>query len=124
MELTTQLHLILTSRMSGVLPLLCQYAFMLWTRTSSLIFRCSWELRNQYALSVFRLIYCVYVCMYVLYVRFVLFRRFIEPHFILSLMTLCCLPFLTCFSCSPPDVNLVANQFHILYMCQITTATE
>jgi hypothetical protein len=23
----------------------------------------------------------------------------------------------TCFSCSPPDVNLVANQFHVLYMC-------
>ena len=29
----------------------------------------------------------------------------------------------TCLSCSPPDVNLVANQFHILYMCQITTGT-
>ena len=29
----------------------------------------------------------------------------------------------TCFSCSPPDVNLVANQCHILYTCQITTAT-
>jgi hypothetical protein len=23
----------------------------------------------------------------------------------------------TCFSCSPPDVNLVANQFHVLYTC-------
>jgi hypothetical protein len=23
----------------------------------------------------------------------------------------------TCFSCSPPDVNLVANQSHVLYMC-------
>ena len=29
----------------------------------------------------------------------------------------------TCFSCSPPDVNLVAKQCHILYTCQITTAT-
>ena len=28
-----------------------------------------------------------------------------------------------CLSCSPPDVNLVANQCHILYTCQITTAT-
>jgi hypothetical protein len=23
----------------------------------------------------------------------------------------------TCFSCSPQDVNLVANQSHVLYMC-------
>jgi hypothetical protein len=23
----------------------------------------------------------------------------------------------TCLSCSPPDVNLVANQSHVLYMC-------
>jgi hypothetical protein len=23
----------------------------------------------------------------------------------------------TCFSCSPPDVNLVANQFNVLYTC-------
>jgi hypothetical protein len=23
----------------------------------------------------------------------------------------------TCFSCSPPDVNLVANLSHVLYMC-------
>jgi hypothetical protein len=23
----------------------------------------------------------------------------------------------TCFSCSPPDVNLVANQLHVLCMC-------
>jgi hypothetical protein len=23
----------------------------------------------------------------------------------------------TCFSCNPPDVNLVANQFHVLYIC-------
>jgi hypothetical protein len=23
----------------------------------------------------------------------------------------------TCFSCIPPDVNLVANQSHVLYMC-------
>jgi hypothetical protein len=23
----------------------------------------------------------------------------------------------TCFSCSPPDVNLVANQSHVLYLC-------
>jgi hypothetical protein len=23
----------------------------------------------------------------------------------------------TCFSCGPPDVNLVANQFHVLYLC-------
>jgi hypothetical protein len=23
----------------------------------------------------------------------------------------------TCFSCNPPDVNLVANQFHGLYLC-------
>jgi hypothetical protein len=23
----------------------------------------------------------------------------------------------TCFSCSPPDVNLVGNQFHVLYTC-------
>jgi hypothetical protein len=23
----------------------------------------------------------------------------------------------TCFSCSPPDVNLVANLPHVLYMC-------
>jgi hypothetical protein len=23
----------------------------------------------------------------------------------------------TCFSCSPLDVNLVANQFHVFYMC-------
>ena len=29
----------------------------------------------------------------------------------------------TCFSCSPPDINLVAKQCHILYTCQITTAT-
>jgi hypothetical protein len=23
----------------------------------------------------------------------------------------------TCLSCNPPDVNLVANQFHVLYTC-------
>jgi hypothetical protein len=23
----------------------------------------------------------------------------------------------TCFSCSPPDVNLIENQFHVLYLC-------
>jgi hypothetical protein len=23
----------------------------------------------------------------------------------------------TCLLCSPPDVNLVANQFHVLYLC-------
>jgi hypothetical protein len=23
----------------------------------------------------------------------------------------------TCLSCSPPDVNLVANEFHVLYVC-------
>jgi hypothetical protein len=23
----------------------------------------------------------------------------------------------TCFSCNPPDVNLVANQFHVVYLC-------
>jgi hypothetical protein len=23
----------------------------------------------------------------------------------------------TCFSCSPPDVHLVGNQFHVLYTC-------
>jgi hypothetical protein len=23
----------------------------------------------------------------------------------------------TCLSCNPPDVNLVANQFHVLYLC-------
>jgi hypothetical protein len=23
----------------------------------------------------------------------------------------------TCFSCSPPDINLVGNHFHVLYTC-------
>ena len=29
----------------------------------------------------------------------------------------------TCFSCSPTDLNLISNQFHILYTCKITTTT-
>ena len=30
----------------------------------------------------------------------------------------------TCFSCSPPDLNLLVTKIHILYRCKITTATE
>jgi len=29
----------------------------------------------------------------------------------------------TCFSCSPPDLKFISNQFHILYTYKITTAT-
>ena len=29
----------------------------------------------------------------------------------------------TCFSCSPPDLNLVVTNFNIVFTCKITTAT-
>jgi hypothetical protein len=41
------------------------------------------------------------------------------PHVFKQMLSLCPRPHVapTCFSCSPPDVNLVAKQLHVLYVC-------